>query len=88
MHQHARGMEGEDFQMNDAQKRPAAQNPWYVLATLAGEPSRLFDFDLHKKNRAYWNAWMSQGMTQAQKNAVQDAYGKGVLEDAPAWETV
>jgi uncharacterized protein YjbI with pentapeptide repeats len=74
--------------MNDARKRPAAQNPWHVLATLAGEPSTLLDYDLHKKNRAYWNAWASQGMTQAQKNAVQDAYGKGVLEDAPAWETV
>jgi hypothetical protein len=74
--------------MNDAQKRPAAQNPWHVLATLAGEPSKLFGFDLHKKNRAYWNAWASQGMTQAQKNAVNKEYGHRVLEDAPAWETV
>jgi uncharacterized protein YjbI with pentapeptide repeats len=27
-------------------------------------------------------------MTRAQKNAVQDAYGQGVLENVPAWETV
>jgi hypothetical protein len=74
--------------MNDAQKRPAAQNPWYVLATLAGEQSVDFDFDLQEKNRAYWNAWASQGMTQAEKNFVNKEYGQGVLTDAPAWETV
>lgn len=38
--------------------KPAAGNPWYVLATIHGEQTReRRDFELHAKNRRIWNGW-------------------------------
>ena len=65
--------------MSNAQKRPAAQNPWYVLATLAREPQEDFIDDRIKPNFTYWNAWASQGMTQKEKRAVENVTGMKIL---------
>jgi hypothetical protein len=40
---------------------PANENPWYVLMTLYGEQDgEGVDVDLHRQNRAVWNAWSCQ----------------------------
>ena len=58
---------------------PASQNPWYVLATVAGEQeeSSLLDIDdeLHAKNRRVWNGWMCQGMAEGERAALADKLG-------------
>src|SRR6056297_1122759 len=53
---------------------PASQNPWYVLATVAGEQEgTVFDSEegayvlkvdegLNAQNRRFWNGWMCQGL--------------------------
>ena len=46
--------------------RPAAENPWYVLATIYGEHEWTeieVDVQLAEQNARAWNAWMTQGMT-------------------------
>lgn len=45
---------------NDGEElRPANQNPWYVLMTLAGEVGDQPDQELLAANRLYWDAWTS-----------------------------
>jgi hypothetical protein len=55
---------------------PASQNPWYVLATVAGEQegTKTFeiDRDLHAKNRRFWNGWMCQGMEDGERAALAE----------------
>lgn len=46
--------------------RPAAENPWYVLATIYGEHEGSeieVDVLLAEQNAQAWNAWTTQGMT-------------------------
>ncbi len=38
--------------------KPASENVWYVMATLGGTPSSIYDFETIKKNADYWNALM------------------------------
>jgi hypothetical protein len=48
--------------MADAAQEPkirAENNPWYLLATLHGEPSSRDDDELVVKNRVAWNRWMA-----------------------------
>lgn len=48
--------------------RPANENPWYVLMTLYGEQTaEQIDTELHKKNRAAWNAWSCQNFDGKRK---------------------
>jgi hypothetical protein len=48
--------------------KPANENPWYVLMTLYGEQDgEEIDGELHEKNRAAWNAWACQGMTEEER---------------------
>jgi len=61
--------------MGASENTPTAENRWYVLATLAGEQRDDINYDLHKKNRRYWNAWASQNMTEEEKSNVKDANG-------------
>lgn len=47
---------------------PASQNPWYVLATIAGEEKNALIFnttspEIRKANRRLWNAWMCQPLS-------------------------
>lgn len=47
--------------MTDEKKpelRPASENPWYILATIAGEPRSSSDRQTIEKNRYYWNGFM------------------------------
>lgn len=66
----------------------ARDNPWYVLATLNLGHSDKDDKNLAAKNRAYWNAWASQGMDEEQKRQVKDPAGRSILKDTPEWDTI
>ena len=66
--------------MINPEKKPATENPWYVLATL--------DKIEQKKAKEYWNAWACQEMTKEEKAAIKTAEGKSILMDAPEWEFV
>ena len=70
-------------------KTPAEENPWYVLATIAGEQrSKGFDEDLALKNRAYWNAWVGQHLSAEDKAEIKDRFGRSLFEDTPEWSEV
>ena len=70
-------------------KTPAEENPWYVLATIAGEQSgEGIDEDLELKNRAYWNAWAGQHLSTEDKAEIKNASGKSLFEDTPEWSEV
>ena len=72
-----------------AEKKPARENPWYVLATLAGEQEvGVFDYKLHEENRRYWNAWVREGMTDRVIEKLNAAAGRDVFEDTPPWVEV
>ena len=46
--------------------KPASRNPWYVLATVAGEQDEDgIDFRLHARNLRFWNGWMCSGLDEA-----------------------
>lgn len=67
---------------------PANQNPWYVLATLYGEQvGESIDTDLHAKNRAVWNAWAGQALTEEER-IVAARNSKVPLEEISAWESI
>ena len=68
---------------------PASQNPWYVLATLAGEQQgEVFDRNLQMDNLRYWNAWARQRMTAEEIEKLNEAAGWDVFEDVPSWAEV
>ncbi|MDD9727393.1 pentapeptide repeat-containing protein [Roseovarius sp. SK2] len=50
---------------------PASKNPWYVLATVAGEQSGTsvfkIDHNLRIKNRRYWHGWMCRHFSDEEK---------------------
>ena len=48
--------------------KPASENPWYVLMTVAGEQTRdTIDSDLHARNRRYWNGWAAEALSDEDK---------------------
>ena len=48
--------------------KPASENPWYVLMTVAGEQTRdKIDVDLHARNRRYWNGWVAQAVSEDER---------------------
>ena len=53
---------------------PAAQNPWYVLATVAGEQrgTNATSNTPHTKNRRFWNGWMCRGLDTATRTELAD----------------
>lgn len=52
----------------DRMLKPANENPWYVLMTLYGEQvGEELDEELHEKNRAAWNAWSCQAMSEEER---------------------
>ncbi|WP_412506514.1 pentapeptide repeat-containing protein [Roseovarius sp. SYSU LYC5161] len=66
---------------------PAAKNPWYVLATIAGEyettePVAPFD-DLAARNRRFWNGWACAEMDDAARAALAEELGVPAAEVAP-----
>lgn len=63
--------------MSDPEKprlKPASENPWYVLMTVAGEQTAThfvsFDLDLHAQNRRYWNGWVAEALSEDEKQAL------------------
>ena len=56
---------------DEIERKPASENPWYVLMTIAGEQEgdrvRQVDRELHSENRKYWNGWMLRGLTAEQR---------------------
>ena len=71
-------------------KTPAKQNPWYVLATIAGEQqsSDGLDEDLQLKNRAYWNAWAGQHLSAEDKAEIKDGFDFSSFQGTPEWSEV
>ncbi|WP_157932934.1 pentapeptide repeat-containing protein [Roseovarius salinarum] len=69
---------------------PAAKNPWYVLATVAGEQAGnsilAVDLDLHARNRRIWNGWMCGHMAEADRAALAEQIGLPPQELAPLTE--
>ena len=69
---------------------PAAQNPWYVLATVAGEQEGTsfaeIDPDLYARTRRFWNGWMCQGMDDAARAEVARKMGLEPSDLAPLSE--
>lgn len=50
---------------------PANQNPWYVLMTLFGEQEgEEIDWELHSRNRATWNTWACQWLSNEEREKV------------------
>lgn len=74
----------EDESLNEGQVRrndgvvlnPASKNPWYVLATVAGEQSGRnvweLNYDLHLRNRRFWNGWMCQNLSEHDRAALAE----------------
>ena len=59
--------------MDTSKLKPANQNPWYILMTLYGEQEGdEIDWELAEKNRKLWNAWVCQGMDEAERHAIAD----------------
>jgi hypothetical protein len=60
--------------MTDSDATPAlkqaAQNPWYLLATLYGEPDGL-DEELQAKNRVAWNRYYASTWTEEQREMLK-----------------
>ena len=70
-------------------KTPAEQNPWYVLAAIAGKQSSDgLDFNLAGKNRAYWIAWAGQHLSAEDKAEIKDEFGSSLFEGTPEWSEV
>ncbi|HKL20339.1 MAG TPA: pentapeptide repeat-containing protein, partial [Tichowtungia sp.] len=76
---------------NDGVKlTPASKNPWYVLATVAGEQEETqalyIDHELHARNRRFWNGWMCRGMCDAERLELAKQMGLSEAELSPLSE--
>ena len=68
--------------------KPAEQNRWYVLATIAGVQEGRFRFweidnDLAARNRRYWNGWACSGLDDADRAALAEKIGLPPADLAP-----
>ena len=77
--------------MNALPQRPLARdNPWYVLATIMGEPTGRADKDktLQVENRKVWNAWASQGLSDEEKREKSQKSGPDPFEGVEPWSEI
>jgi hypothetical protein len=67
---------------------PANENPWYILATLYDEQNEEeINSVLHKRNRAAWNAWSCQNLSDDERR--EAAKSSDVpLEELAGWRTM
>jgi|GEM_PF-6286628 len=66
---------------NDGRRlEPAHKNPWYILATVAGEPKNLFDVKRIDENRHYWNGWMCKDLSDFTRQALSEKLGEPLPE--------
>lgn len=77
--------EDGDAMRNDGVRLMAARkNPWYVLATVAGEQGEIFhNAKLHKKNRRIWNGWTCRDMENSKRAEWAEKLKIDVQELAP-----
>jgi len=69
---------------DDRPLTPAEDNPWYKLATLAGEQRKgQFDEDLHTQNRDLWNYWAINSLFSASR---QNLASKKMINEAEITE--
>ena len=67
--------------MDESKLTPANENPWYILMTLYGEQEgEWIDGELAEKNRRLWNAWICQGMDEAERVEIAEQIGIEVEE--------
>ncbi len=77
----------EEKEENQA-RTPENTNMWYVLMTLYGEQTgQRVDEALHDSNRAAWNAWACQAMSDEERAKAAKSSGVTVAELA-AWPVV
>jgi hypothetical protein len=75
---------GEGIRNDGKRLKPAAKNPWYVLATIAGEQTKQrFDTKLHERNRRYWNGWACSKMSEEERAELAERLDLRVEELAP-----
>jgi uncharacterized protein YjbI with pentapeptide repeats len=55
-------------------KTKAKDNPWYLLATLYGEPTSSEDFALQARNRRAWNRYMSRWLKEEHRSLLTDPH--------------
>jgi hypothetical protein len=69
---------------------PAAKNPWYVLASIAGEFETTGpvdpDDDLTARNRRFWNGWACAQVDDVERVALAEDLGVPVQELSPLTE--
>lgn len=84
-HEDGDGLEQGQVRRNDGVVlNPACKNPWYVLATVAGEQTEAqTDSDLHLKNRRFWNGWICQNMSDDDRAALAEKLKLDVHELEP-----
>ena len=62
--------------LSEPELKPASENPWYVLMTVAGEQtdgnSVSFDKELHVRNRRYWSGWIAEHLSKEEKSFLLD----------------
>ena len=64
--------------------KPAAENPWYVLATIYGEQTEdLRDEELHRRNRRIWNGWSCGHLSDDERAELARSLGLDIGEFAP-----
>ena len=68
-----------------ADLEPANENQWYVLMTLYGEQEGAeVDEELHRRNRAAWNAWACQALPEDERERL---IAKGFeLPESVSWK--
>ena len=67
---------------DNAELKPAEENPWYVLATLYGEEP---DEATQNKNRMAWNSWAVSKLNESDKQAIVLSNKDG-LGEIKKWE--
>ena len=57
--------------------KPASDNIWYALATIAGEPIKE-EYPVNNKNRYYWNGFMRTRMSEEELGALTNSKGEKI----------
>ena len=69
-------MDGEKDAGEKQALKPAAENIWYALATIAGESLYGINFDVVAKNQHYWNGYMALLISDGSREKLADFNGE------------
>src|SRR5262245_35785883 len=61
-------------------KVKAKDNPWYLLATLYGEPSRTENSEVQANNRRTWNRYMFQWIKEDRRTSLPAHFSSELTE--------